>query len=348
MVDAHIVYGRPDPIGRCPSAMNTSLLADARWTADGPRGVLGIRRLATEILARLPDWTPVPPRLPLLHPLEPLWLAAEVARRRPAVYYSPGFNPPLVSSAPVVFTICDLIHLRVPAESGAAQKAYYRLVVRPAARRARAILTLSEYSKAEIVDWAQVDSSRVHVIGCGVSSAFRPDGERHEPGFPYILYAGNRKPHKNLPRLVRALAESGLGDHRLILTGRPDSALTEEAARHGVEGRLAFAGDVDDGRLAALYRGADAVALPSLYEGFGLTALEAMACGIPVVAADATALPEVTGGAAVLVDPEDPEAIGAGLRYAVENSELGRAGLRRAADFTWDSAAERARVAIGV
>ncbi len=327
------------------------ILADSRWTEGGPRDVLGIGRFASEVLQRLSGWQPVGSRLPLLHPLEPAWLAAEIARRRPAVYFSPGFNPPLVSRAPLVFTIHDLIHVRFAPERGLRQRAYYQLVVRPAARRAAAVLTVSEFSKAEIVTWAEVEPERVVVVGNGVSASFGPEGPRHEPGYPYVLYAGNDKPHKNLPRLVEAFARSGLaGEVRLVLTGKPDGRLVALARRHGAAGRLVFAGRLADVELAAHYRGAAAVALPSLYEGFGLPALEAMACGAPVLAARRASLPEITGGAAVLVDPHDVENIAEGLRTVADDAELrGKlraGGLERARGFTWDSVATRVSAAL--
>jgi glycosyltransferase involved in cell wall biosynthesis len=341
----------PRDDGRATCERENVILADDRWAERRSRDILGIRRFASEILSRISGWEPISRRVPLLHPLEPIWLSAEVARRKPSVYFSPGFNPPLAGRAPLVFTIHDLIHLRFPAERRPAQRAYYRLVVLPAARRAATVLTVSEFSKAEIVTWARIPPERVVVTGNGVSDAFTPGGRRHEPGYPYVLYSGNEKPHKNLPGLVRAFARSGLApDVRLVLTGGPDAQLLELAGRMGAADRLVFAGRLADDELAAFYRGAAAVALPSLYEGFGLPTVEAMASGVPVVAARATALPEVTADAAVLVDPEDVESIADGLRRSVEDDalrdSLRTAGLERARRFTWDAVAERVSAAL--
>ena len=142
---------------------------------------------------------------------------------RPKVYFSPGFNPPLWSPVPYVFTIHDLIHLRVPAETGLAKQSYYRLVVRPAAQRAVRVLTVSTYTQQDILDWAGLPAEQVVVVGNGVGPPFAPMGPRHAPGYPYVFYVGNRKPHKNLARLLQGLARSGSQkDVRLVLTGVPE------------------------------------------------------------------------------------------------------------------------------
>ncbi|MEP6977762.1 MAG: glycosyltransferase family 1 protein [Thermoleophilia bacterium] len=306
------------------------VLVDARWAAEGgTRDVLGIRRFAQEVIARLPRAESLEGGLPLLHPLEPLWLTAVIALRRPAVYFSPGFNPPAWSAAPLVFCIQDLIHLAIPAESTPLIRAYYRTVVRPAGRRARAVCTASHFARDEVRAWL---GETVHVVavGAGVASEFRPDGDRATRGRPYVLYVGNRKPHKNLPRLFEAFARSGIaGEASLLLTGSSDPETVEAAWRAGVERSVDFAGRVAEADLPALYRGALATALPSLYEGFGLPALESMACGVPVVGSNVTAVLEVVGDAGILVDPLDVEAIADGLRRAVEDEGLRRRCRKR-------------------
>ncbi|MFQ5946473.1 MAG: glycosyltransferase family 4 protein, partial [Anaerolineae bacterium] len=168
---------------------------------------------------------------------------------------------------------------------------------------------------------------------------------------PYILYLGNFKPHKNLPRLLRAYArldESLRAAYQLVLAGgdgiyRP--ALEDLARSLGVAGRVVFPGQVEDRDLPALYSGCTLFALPSLEEGFGLPALEAMACGAPVVASDRAALPEVVDGAALLIDPEDETSITKAMARALTASEvreeLRRRGLGRAREFSPDRTAGR-------
>jgi glycosyltransferase involved in cell wall biosynthesis len=323
------------------------VLLDARWLrSGGRRNVRGLARVAQEVASRLPPFERLDGGLPLLHPAEPLWLTATLARRRPGVFYSPGFNAPPTCPVPFVFTLFDLIHLHVPEESGAGKRLYYRLHVKPAVRRARAVLTGSEYSRAQIAEWSGVDPERVVVIGAAAGDAFTPEGEVHHAGFPYLLYVGNYKPHKNLARLVRAFA--GLRHDtslRLVLAGPAEPELLGLAQTVGVADRLVFLAQVPDERLPALYRGAVALVFPSLHEGFGLPPLEAMACGTPVVSSTATSLPEVVGAAAVAVDPFDVESIAAGIDAVVGDErlrrELSARGLEQAARFSWDETARR-------
>ncbi len=319
--------------------MSSRILADARW-----RGEHGIARFAREVISRLPRVELVPDRFPLLHPLEPLWLTAIVLRRRPGAYFSPGFNPPPLSPVPVVFTVWDLIHLRFDWYSTARREAYYRLVVRPAARRASRVLTGSQFSKGEIVEWAGVPEARVTVVGSGVGPEFRPEGTSYSPRFPYLLYVGNRRPHKNLPRLLRAFHQSGLaGELRLVLSGQADAATAAVVHQLGLDQDVVFAGRISDSDLPGYYRGATALVFPTLYEGFGLPALEAMACGTPVLASNVTSIPEVAGDAAVLVDPYDVEAIANGIRSVVDDQVLRERcrerGLKQAKRFSWERTA---------
>ena len=292
---------------------------DPRWS--GPHG---IGRFADEVIARLPGAAPLRIGAARLSVLDPLATTLAARRLREGVYFTPGFNPPLRSGVPFVSCIHDLIHLRFAAESTAARRAYYRLVVGPGARRAAKVLTVSEHARGEILEWTKLPAERVVVAGNGVAAAFKPEGERHDPGYPYFLFVGRRVPHKNVERLVAAHA----------------------ASRCGREVRLLFADSLDDERLAAHYRGAVALAFPSLYEGFGIPIVEAMACGTPVLASNATAIPETAGeGNALYVDPLRVEAIAAGLDRLADDaalrSDLRQRGLARAAAFSWDQVADR-------
>jgi glycosyltransferase involved in cell wall biosynthesis len=323
------------------------ILVDARWLeSGGRRNVRGLARVGQEVVRRLPQLERLEEGLPLLHPAETAWVTAVLARRRPDVFYSPGFNAPPTCPVPFVFTVFDLIHLEIPEESSRARRLYYRLHVKPAVRRACAVLTGSEYSRARIVEWSGVDAERVVVIRGAAGEEFTPEGESHEPGYPYLLYVGNHKPHKNLGRLIQALAQ--LRDRsalRLLLVGAADPELVDVARTIGVGDRLLFLGDVPDERLPALYRGALAFVFPSLHEGFGLPPLEAMACGTPVVSSLATSLPEVVGDAAVPVDPLDVDSIADGIDRIVGNDrlrgDLRARGLVQAARFSWQEAARR-------
>jgi glycosyltransferase involved in cell wall biosynthesis len=292
---------------------------DPRWS--GPHG---IGRFSDEVIARLPDAQPLRAGVRKLSLLDPLATTLAVMGLRAGVYFTPGFNPPLRCPVPFVFCIHDLIHLRFAGESSALRRAYYGLVVGPAAQRAARVLTVSEYSRREILEWTGLNSERVEVVGNGVSEVFRPEGPRHEPGYPYFLHVGRRGSHKNVDRLVAAHA----------------------ASRCGRDVRLLFTEDLDDAQLAAHYRGAVALVFPSLYEGFGIPVVEAMACGTPVLTSNVTALPETVGeGNALIVDPLSVDAIAAGLERLAEDAalraQLRERGLLRAAAFSWSRVAEK-------
>ena len=315
---------------------------DPRWS--GPHG---IGRFADEVIARLPDAHPLRIGARRLSLLDPIATTLAAARLRSGAYFTPGFNAPLRAPVPFVFCLHDLIYLRVPSASTAARRAYFRLVVKPAAQRAFRVLTVSQHARGTILEWTGLPPERVEIAGNGVSSAFVPEGPRHEPGYPYFLFVGLRGAHKNIDRLLAAYAASrARRDARLLFTGEPDRATQEAAQRHGVADQIVFAGTLDDARLAACYRGALSLAFPSLYEGFGLPVAEAMACGAPVLTSDASALTETAGsGNALFVDPLSVEAIAEGLdrlaRDAALRAELTRRGLAHAAHFSWDRVGAR-------
>lgn len=326
--------------------MRDGLLCDARWI-----GAHGIGRFASEVLRRLPEFRQLAGGPKPLSAADPLWLGWKLAVGRPRLFFSPGFNPPPFGSAPFVFTIHDLIHVRIPAEASLAKHLYYRLVVKPACRRAHRVLTVSEYSRTQILEWSGVPPDRVVNVGNGVGPPFSPDGLRRQSGCPYILYAGNSRPHKGLLTLLQAFRGLPERDLRLVLAGRLGAETAQLAQSLGIGHRTEIVDSPDDDELASLYRGALALVLPSLMEGFGLPALEAMACGTPVIASRAGSLPEVVGDAGVLVDPLDPAAIRREIESLQANPERRAAmrsrGIERAQQFTWGNVADKVRAVLG-
>jgi len=313
------------------------IYGDQRWMGDH-----GIGRFARHVLAAL-DYRPVPLAG---HPAAPLdaWRLALALRNltRNDLFFSPGYNSPLFCASPFVFTIHDLSHIYCPENSNLLIRVYYATVLKRASHRAASILTVSEFTRTQIVEWSGVPAEKVFNVRCGVDPAYRPEGDPYGLAFPYLLCVSNRKRHKNEFRVVEAFAKSGLaGELRLVFTGEPTAELAQCIERHRVTPHLHFAGVVPEAKLPSLYRSAEALIFPSLYEGFGLPVLEAMACGTPVVTANVTALPETAGGAALLVDPTSLEQIGEAMKQIVSDTSLRRQlqekGLARSAQFSWGS-----------
>lgn len=329
--------------------MSGRLFVEARW-----RGQHGIGRFSAEVLSRLQaDHGLLTGSRNPAGPADPLYLSWRLAKLRAAkqdLFFSPGFNAPFTARCRSLLTVHDLIHLDVGEERSAAKAAYYQYVVRPAVRRCGYALTVSRYSAARLAQWAGLPLERITVVGNGVSSAFTADGPRCERPRPYFLYVGNRKPHKNLGRLLEAFRHVD-AEADLLLSGHMDEPLRRRLRHLGLEGRVYCADALEDEGLAKLYRGAAALVIPSLYEGFGMPALEAMACGCAVIAADATSLPEITGDAALLVDPRDIAALAAAmdglLSDASQRALLSERGLARASEFSWERVVKRVDEAIG-
>ncbi len=319
----------------------TDILYDARWI-----GNHGIGRFAAELYRLLPDLVPFQNQRPPFHPLDPFLLGATLRRMNPKLYFSPGYNSSVGWPGSFIFTLHDLNHLRVPDNSSVLKRAYYRYVIKPACHKAVFVLTVSEYSRREIATWAGVSEEKIVNVGNGVGPPFCPTGRRYVPGYPYLLYVGSRKSHKNLPRLLHAYSISGVRkDVRLLLSGAPDPQLLAQIDSLGLGGDVAFVDLESNDSLAEAYRGALGFLFPSLYEGFGLPPLEAMACGTPVLTSDVCSLPEVVGDAAILVHPLNVEEIAQGIRRLVYDSprrdQLREEGFRRAALFTWEETARR-------
>jgi glycosyltransferase involved in cell wall biosynthesis len=334
----------------------TGLVAiDARAAVRRETG--GVERVAREMAARLPALRPdryvvISPRPRLAHRAGHAWeqLALPLLARRADLLYCPANLAPLASRRNAV-VIHDLAALAHPEWYGRTYGAWQRLVLPGLARRARLILTVSRFARDEIVDRLGVPEDSVAVVPNGVSGTFSPSADpgpaREALGLdgPYVLTLATRSARKNLAVLGEAAAALRPLGVELVSAGGGRGYLRRGERPPGQQ-----LGYVPEHLLPGLYAGATAFAMPSMYEGFGLPCLEAMACGAPVVAADRAALPETCGDAALLADPDDPEAFAAALVNAAtdesERTRLIAAGRERASEFTWEKAAERTDAAL--
>lgn len=269
-------------------------------------------------------------------------------RLRPDLYHSPTYAAPVRQPVPTIVTIHDLIPMVFPQYFRLIHRLYYPHVVGRAARKAAAVMTVSECSKGDVVKRLRVPESRVHVVGEGADETFSDDAPA-PPGpveGEYVLGVGNEKPHKQIACLVKAFGlltrQTGLG---LVLVGPLGADVKRVLAELPSRERVVTYEHADDSLLKSLYRHAAVFVFPSLYEGFGLPPVEAMACGTPVIVADTPALVETVADAALVVPRSDPRALSRAMERLlgdeVLRNDLIRKGSGRARELSWAKAAAR-------
>lgn len=274
-----------------------------------------------------------------------------LARLEADLYHSPYYLMPYRPGVPAVLTVHDLIPLRLPRQSTLQARLLFRWTMALALRTARFVIAVSEATQRDLSRWFRVPTDRVSVISEATDPAFYPrssaevEALHHRYGLPesFVLYVGSNKPHKNLLCLVEAWAQVTQHAIRntLVIAGPWDPRYPEprrRAEQLGLE-NIRWLGPVPEADLPALYSAATLFVFPSLYEGFGLPVLEAMACGVPVICSDTSSLPEVAGDAALRVDPTDGEAMAAAIAELLTNlarrEEMREKGLQQAARFSW-------------
>lgn len=311
-------------------------------------------------LVSAPEAARICPRLKYYSLREQVELPRILSRHKIDLLHSPHFLLPLLRPCPAVATIHDVIYLACPRDlPSRAGRLYYRAMMNACARMAARIITDSEHSRNEIVRYLRADPDRIDVIYPGVDPGFHPvtdsvqlQAMRSRFGIDreYILCVGIYKLRKNHAGLLRAFKRclaNGI-QAQLVIAGpmaEGEAVLRRLAAELGVAEHVIFTGFVKDDDLLALYSAARAYVCPSLYEGFGFTVLEAMACGAPVVCSSATSLPEVAGKAALYFDPHDAEEMASQLSRVFSDDALraslieqGRQNLQR---FNWTETARQ-------
>ena len=269
------------------------------------------------------------------------------------LFHAPSFVAPIFVPCSMVMTIHDLNHMVLPQFYTLFHQVYYQLVVRKSIKRSRYILTVSKFSKKEIVRTLGLDPGKIFVTYNGVSEDYRPVTDetyleyvRDIYGLPdrFILCVSNNKPHKNVHQLVRAFCYSDV-EIPLVLACPTDASLIKIAENYGKKHLIYFSKFIDEEHLPAVYSLTDLFVYPSTYEGFGLPPLEALACGTPVVVARSSSLPEVVGDNAIFANPFDYKAIAEALEQGVYDVSAREAlkirGLNHAQKFSWDQMIEK-------
>jgi glycosyltransferase involved in cell wall biosynthesis len=314
---------------------------DGRWV-----GRNGIARHAQEVVRRLKGSYEVlkPGRLSPTSPLDALYLRSVLRLGRGDLFVSPGFNASVPGRHKQLITVHDLIHLRVDDESSRAKRLYYEHIVLPAIRSSQRVLTGSQFSRSEIINWSGLPAEAVIAVGygCSFAAATRAELDRSAAIWPpTVLFVGNPKTHKN-PSLMIAALRHMEQDVRVVTVGVSQKYVAQTCEVYGVAlSRFRILEGISDSQLRELYMTAACVALPSTYEGFGLAALEAMSVGTPT-AYICDAVNEVVGSLGFRsMSSTDGEAYAVALRQAMALEGSTRDDLvARSMKFSWDTSAQ--------
>ena len=283
------------------------------------------------------------------------------------VFWSPHYNVPLlpIKARKRLVTIHDVYHLAHFHTLSLKQKLYAKVMMQAAVKKSDQIITVSAFSRDEIVKYTGLSPDKISIIHNGVDhNLFSPVSDsdlkqavcqKYELPDKFLLFVGNVKPHKNLLTLINAFDQirDKLPDHTLLIVGKKEGFITGDGSLYDrirqsptLEDRISFTGFVDSEDLPVIYSLADLFVFPSLYEGFGLPPLEAMACGCPALVSDRASIPEACGNAATYVNPENSTALAKAMldllnMSMVEKEKMVKTGMARASDFTWEQSLQR-------
>lgn len=326
---------------------NKKILMDISWSNMG-----GIGRFTDEVSKLLTGISRKKIYRKCASPFAPLGLALNIClQRKIDLIFLPGYIPPLFCSKKFIVTIHDLNHLDLDDNSSFFKKIFYKLIIKRGCHQAYKILTVSNFSKDKIAKWSGVNPDKIITVYNGVSDNFNVGVQSMDLGYNYLLCIGNRKTHKNESRVLSAFVKANIDPSiKLVFSGNPSSELDKLIVKYGISDRVHFKGFVSESDLPSLYKGSLGLVFPSIYEGFGLPVVEAMACGVPVLTSNVSSLPEVAGNAAILVDPLSVDAIADGITSLVNNLELRghlvHKGLLRAKKFSWQNVVNEIEIVI--
>ncbi len=355
-VNAHLLAGEAGYRRAGIHQYIAQCLRHLSWEEDGPETLIFTHDQA-EFVGR-PGLTALPSRWPTNRRLvrivwEQLAGPAAAVRHHLDLWHSAAFVIPAWLPCPAVVTVYDLSFMYYPAAFPAAQRWYLTSQTRRSCRRARRVVAISESGRQDVHHFFGVPLHRIDVVVPGVEPVYRPLPTEAATSFrkkagrekPFVLHVGTLQPRKNIPVLLAAFAQADLPDHDLVLVGGKGwlfADIFRQVERLGLTERVHFTGYVPDDELPLWYNAADLFVFPSLYEGFGLPVVEAMACGAPVVAANISSIPEAAGEAALLFDPMNAAELAERMTAVLNDAELSATmrarGLRQAARFSWERA----------
>jgi len=285
-------------------------------------------------------------------------IATDANKLKADVFHSPHYTTPFGLKMPCVTTVHDILHIKGMKYYSLPQRLYARAIIAHACKASAAIIVDSEFTKRELLDVFPIAHERVHVIHLGVSSNyFKKYSESAVKNFrkkyglvkPTILYTGSLKPHKNVDLLISAFSNMmHRSEYQLAFSGeciKEQRTLWNLIKKKGIAGDIVEIGRVSSSDLALAYHASSIVVLPSLYEGFGFSVLEAMASGTPAIGARAGSIPEVMGDSGILFDPHSVEDLTDALEKVIENTtlqnQLIQRGLKNVSRFSWEKCAEQ-------